>query len=429
MQIEKGFTDNWLQPTGAQENLMRQYAGCKRFVWNRALSIEQARYRRGEKKLLGKYEMMKQLTMWRNNPDPHSNFLREAPVHALQCVLYELYESYQRFFRGEQVHPPQFKKKSKANISFTESDPATFEIEEARRRVRLPKLGWVKCRFPQHIEGKPTSVTVKWNGVRWVLPVQSKVEIADQTHPSDTIVAGDFGVVRRVTFSDGVVVPPINVSWEEKRKSFYQRRLKNKRKFSGNWKKVVDKISKLDRRIANIRKDETHKFTSGYVKNHAVIVLGDLHIKSMSASAAGTAEQPGTKVKQKSGLNRAILRQGWGELGRQLEYKQIWAGGLVEYQSEAYSSQQCPACEYTSPLNRKTQEAFACVSPTCGFRANADEVAAQNQLKRFLSSNKGLALLASGYRASVNSLPSGRSWDSTMKQEPIEEAALCAQPQ
>jgi hypothetical protein len=62
MQIEKGFTDNWLQPTGAQENLMRQYAGCKRFVWNRALSIEQARYRRGEKKLLGKYEMMKQLT-------------------------------------------------------------------------------------------------------------------------------------------------------------------------------------------------------------------------------------------------------------------------------------------------------------------------------------------------------------------------------
>ena len=63
---------------------MRQYAGCKRFVWNRALSIEQARYRRGEKKQLGEYGMTKQLTMWRNNPDPHSNFLKEAPVHALR---------------------------------------------------------------------------------------------------------------------------------------------------------------------------------------------------------------------------------------------------------------------------------------------------------------------------------------------------------
>src|SRR2546430_592100 len=107
----------------------------------------------------------------------------------------------------------------------------------------------------------------------------------------------------------------------------------------------------------------------------------------------------------------------------------MWAGARVQYRRKGYSTWQWHACAYPSPLNRKTQEAFACVSPTCGFRANADEVAAQNQLKRFLSSNKGLALLASGYRASVNSLPSGRSWDSTMKQEPIEEAALCAQPQ
>src|SRR5271166_6407779 len=428
MQIEKGFTDNWLQPTGAQERLLRQYAGCKRFVWNRALSIEQARYSRGEK-MVGCTQMMRELTMWRNNPDPHSNFLREAPVHALQCVLWELYESYDKFFNKEQVHPPQFKKKAKARLSFTESDRASFELDQPNKRVRSPKLGWVKCRGTQKIEGQPNSVTVGWNGGRWILSVQCQVEIADPIHPAKTIVAGDFGVVRRVTFSDGVVVPPVDVSWEEQRKAFYQRRLRNKREFSQNWKKVVRKIRKLDSRMTNLRKDETHKFTSQYVKNHAVIVLGDLHIKKMSASAAGTRKKPGKKVKQKSGLNRAILRQGWGELGRQLEYKQSWAGGLVEYQSEAYSSQQCPACEYTSPLNRKTQEMFACVSPSCGFSANADDVGAANQLRKFLSSDKGRALLASGYRASVNSLWSGRSWDSATKQEPIEEATQCVQPQ
>ncbi len=95
--------------------------------------------------------------------------------------------------------------------------------------------------------------------------------------------------------------------------------------------------------------------TSGYVKNHAVIVLGHLHTKSMTASAAGTLEQPGRKVKHKSRLNRAILWQGWGELGRQLEYKQ----SRVEYQSEAFA---------------------------CGFSGNVDEVAAQNQLRKVLSS-------------------------------------------
>ena len=194
--------------------------------------------------------MMRELTMWRNNPDPHSSFLKDAPVHALQCVLRELYDSYQRFFKGEQIHPPQFKKKSKAKVSFTESDPASFEIDESNKRVRLPKLGWVKCRFTQHIEGKPNSVTVKWNGARWILSVQCKVGTADSKHPSNTIVAGDFGVVRRVTFSDGVVVPPIDVSWEENRTAFYQRTLKNKTKFSSNWKKVQQKIRKLDSRIA-----------------------------------------------------------------------------------------------------------------------------------------------------------------------------------
>src|SRR5271166_5831929 len=152
MLIEKGFTDNWLQPTGAQERLLRQYAGCKRFVWNRALSIEQARYCRGEK-MVGCTQMMRELTMWRNNPDPHSNFLREAPVHALQSVLWELYESYDKFFNKEQVHPPQFKKKARARLSFTESDPAAFELDQPNKRVRLPKLGWVKCRWTQKIAG------------------------------------------------------------------------------------------------------------------------------------------------------------------------------------------------------------------------------------------------------------------------------------
>jgi putative transposase len=181
---------------------------------------------------------------------------------------------------------------------------------------------------------------------------------------------------------------------------------------------VVRKISKLESRIANIRKDETQKFTTEYCKNHAVIVLGDLPSKSMSASATGTKERHGKNVKQKSGLNRALLRQGWGELGRQREYKQLWAGGVVEYQSEAFSSQDGPKCPYRSPLNRKRQEAFQCVG--CGFQAHADEVAARNPLAKFISSDKGVALLASGYRASGNSLWSGRSWDSATKQEPTE---------
>ncbi|MDJ0531710.1 MAG: hypothetical protein QNJ70_04295 [Xenococcaceae cyanobacterium MO_207.B15] len=38
-------------------------------------------------------------------------------------------------------------------------------------------------------------------------------------------------------------------------------------------------------------------------------------------------KKPGKNVKQKSGLNRAILDQSWGEFIRQLEYKLTWNGG------------------------------------------------------------------------------------------------------
>jgi hypothetical protein len=43
-QVKYGYTSNWLRPTGEQERLLRRWAGMSRFVWNRALSIEQACY-------------------------------------------------------------------------------------------------------------------------------------------------------------------------------------------------------------------------------------------------------------------------------------------------------------------------------------------------------------------------------------------------
>ena len=66
----------------------------------------------------------------------------------------------------------------------------------------------------------------------------------------------------------------------------------------------------------------------------------------MAKSAAGTADEPGRNVTAKSGLNRAILDQGWYEMRRQLEYKQRWRGGEVLAVNPAYTSQNAPAVVY-----------------------------------------------------------------------------------
>ncbi|MCE2466759.1 MAG: transposase [Caldilineaceae bacterium] len=90
----------------------------------------------------------------------------------------------------------------------------------------------------------------------------------------------------------------------------------------------------------------------------------------MTASAKGTVGKPGTQVKQKSGLNRAILASGWDGLELKLAYK---AGALLNVDA-AYTSQTCSRCGHVSKANRPSQAVFAC--GTCGFRANADHNAA-----------------------------------------------------
>ena len=119
----------------------------------------------------------------------------------------------------------------------------------------------------------------------------------------------------------------------------------------------------------------------------------------------GTVDAPGRHVRAKSGLNQAILDQGWFEFRRQLEYKTAWRGGFFVAVPPQNTSRTCPSCGHISPENRRTQALFACVR--CGHEANADHVGAINVLER------GQRLFACGERAQ-----SGHS----KKQAPAEAA-------
>jgi len=93
----------------------------------------------------------------------------------------------------------------------------------------------------------------------------------------------------------------------------------------------------------------------------------------MTRSAQGTAGAPGRNVRAKAGLNRGILRSGWGLLVRRLEDK---APGRVEKIHPAYTSQRCSACGHIAANSRKSQALFACVA--CKYACNADVNAARN---------------------------------------------------
>ena len=94
------------------------------------------------------------------------------------------------------------------------------------------------------------------------------------------------------------------------------------------------------------------------------------------------------------------LEQGWSEFRRQLEYKQVWRGGLVIAVPPHYTSLQCPQCDCTASDNRRSQAIFKCVA--CGYAKNDDVVAASNILAA------GHAVLACGGIGLLISISSAR---------------------
>jgi putative transposase len=153
-----------------------------------------------------------------------------------------------------------------------------------------------------------------------------------------------------------------------------QQRLARANRASNRRARTKLAIAKLKARDADRRKDWVEKVTTDLARRFDVIRVEALDVRAMTRSARGTVEQPGTRVAQKRGLNRAISRNGWGLLAARLQHK---AFARVEQIPAAYTSQRCSACGHVAPGNRKSQAVFQCEACTAG-RCNADVNAARN---------------------------------------------------
>lgn len=104
-----------LIPDGWQQRTMRSFAGSCRFVYNKALAMQQENHEAGNK-FIGYVAMARQLTEWRNGTD--TPWLKDAPCHPLQHTLKDLEKAYKNFF-AKRADFPRFKKKGAAIASAT----------------------------------------------------------------------------------------------------------------------------------------------------------------------------------------------------------------------------------------------------------------------------------------------------------------------
>lgn len=363
-----------LIPTGDQQRQMRRFSGSCRFVFNKALALQQSNHEAGGK-FIGYVAMAKQLTAWRNSAE--APWLKDAPVHPLQHALKDLEKAYKNFFK-KRADFPRFKRKGQSD-SFRYPDPKQIKLDQANGRIFLPKLGWLRYRNSREALGELRNVTVSLSCGKWFVSIQTRREVETPV-PQGGAVGIDMGIARFATLSDGSFIAPLHsFKRHETTMRKAQRAMSRKNKFSNNWKKAKARVQLIHSRVGNARRDYLHKTTTTISQNHAMVCIEDLQVRNMSKSAAGTTETPGKNVRAKSGLNKSILDQGWFEFRRQLDYKLAWNGGHLVAVPPRNTSRTCPCCGHVSADNRQTQARFLCVE--CGFEENADVVGAINVLR------------------------------------------------
>jgi len=378
-------------PTPEQESLLSRHAGCRRFVWNKALDLQKRRLEAGMP-LLTYGDMAKLLTLWRESDE--YGFLALAPSQPQQQTLKNLDRAIREAL--DKKNPkrfPRFKRKGE-KTSFlypqgTKLDLSTTDPEgrTVLPRIFLPKVGWVKLRLSRQIEGEIKNVTVGERAGRWSVSIQTEREVPEPLPKTRPAVGLDLGVAVFATLSDGTRFhpdPTLLVAMKRAEESLSREQRKLSRKYrkgakSRNFAKQKRRVARAHERVANMRLDFLHKTSTAIGETQAVVHVEDLRIRNMSRSARGTVESPGKKVRQKSGLNRAILSQGWGIFLTILDYKLSRNGGHLVRVPPRYTSQTCSVCGHAAPESRKTQEAFVCM--TCGYAENADVNAARNILR------------------------------------------------
>jgi len=355
------------------EEKLTRFCGSARFVWNKSLAMNLERLEKGQG-MLWYNELAFWLRLWKRSEE--HGFLTECPSQVLQQKLMDQERAFCDSFDKSQPlkRLPVFKKKGRGDgIRF----PQGYKIENCR--IFLPKIGWVGFFKSQPVEGKVKNITVTTRAGKWYASVQVEQELDIGKHPSDSEIGIDAGIKCFAAFSDGTLVAGVNsFRRHEERLAREQRKLSRKKRGSQNWKRQKKKISGIHHRIADVRSDFLHKLSSEISKNQAKVYVEDLNIRGMSSSAQGTKEEPGRNVRAKSGLNKSILDQGWGEFKRQLSYKLDWSGGELVGVNFRYTSQKCSCCGHVAKENRRSQSKFKC--QVCGHAENADINAAKNIL-------------------------------------------------
>ena len=265
-----------LRPNAEQERLFRQHAGYRRFVYNYAISAFKAGLQEGEWR--SHYAIKKEF-----NARKDTEFEWQKPLIARVAThAFNDFGKAVRRWRDKVSKFPRYKRKA-GKQSFR-IDNARNAVEFNGKRIRLPKIGWVRTFETLRFTGDILRVVIKKRGHRWFASVL--VETTETTAKPDLrglpAVGIDVGINTLATVSDGRVFEnPRPLRRYERKLARTQRSLSRSEYLSNNWFKKKEKVARLQYRISCIREDAQHKATSAIVQGVSVIGIETLQVTNL----------------------------------------------------------------------------------------------------------------------------------------------------
>jgi putative transposase len=361
-----------LVPTPAQQAVLRGHCAHARYVWN--LAVEQhSHWHPGRASTPGYLEQCRQLTAAR----AENSWLAAGSQTVQQQALRDFAQAMAAFFKPDNPARRPSWRKAGRDEGFRVVAVKPEHVRRLSRKtgdVWVPKAGWVRFRWPRAVPPTVKSYRVALDRAgRWHAAFAAVPEPVPAPGNGD-VVGIDRGVAVSAALSTGELMHCAGLTAREReRLRRLERKLARAKRRSNRRKRVRLAVARMRARETDRRKDWAEKASTGIARRFDVIRVEDLQIRNMTRSAKGTRENPGRNVRQKAGLNREILRSGWGLLVRRLEDK---ARGRVTKIKPHYTSQRCSACGHVDSESRESQARFACTA--CGFACHADVNAARN---------------------------------------------------
>ena len=372
-----------LAPSHAQEQILRQQADAGRALWN--LIHAHHTFHAASRRWPSWADSDAAIRQGRKDID----WLAVLPAQAAQQVLKAYKQAWSNYWNGSHGAPTWKSRRARRAVDVPQArDLNVIRLNGKWGTVAIPKVGAVKVRLHRGLPERVTGARVVREATGWMLVVRGENQVIKPRprRAERGSVGIDRGITHTLALSDGSFLDqPATLNAGEKKRLYRlecraarQRAAKPRgSKPSGRIRRTYSQIAGLKARQARRRYEFAHQVTTALVgAGTATLVVEDLRVRNMTRSAKGTVDAPGVHVRQKSGLNRSILDQGWTQILTLLTYKADQAGARVIRVRPHGTSQTCHRCGSAAPGQRENQAVFRCADPACGWTGHADTNAA-----------------------------------------------------